>query len=163
MKSFFILVAFLAFFTGCSHKNAFSNFEMDEKQELSANSLQSSKIKLGERVDGVFSAIYLNEVYPKSFNQHEYFYVYLYLKNDTQMHNPNSLNETKLNLKLNGKTPMKIKELERENQFSNLIKIENRWTKYYLVSFEEQGSRISLVLENGQSSSDELIYQKDEQ
>jgi len=163
MKSTFILAVLLITFSGCSHKNAFSNFQMSKEQELSASSFQSSKIKSGEQVDGIFSAIYLNEVYPKSFTQNEYFYIHLYLKEDREMYNPNSLDELKLKVKLNKNLPIKIKELERENQFSNLIKVENRWTKYYLVSFDKQDGNLSLVLENDLSFSDALVYQKDEQ
>jgi len=152
MKSILILTTLMLIFDGCSHKNAFSNFEMTQKQELGASSLQNSKVKEGERVDGIFSAIYLNEVYPKSFNQNEYFYVFYYLKN-----------EENTSLKLNGLAPLKIKKLEKENQFSHLVKVQNRWTQYYLVSFAQQENNISLVFENGQSFSDTLVYQKDEQ
>jgi len=152
MKSILILTTLMLIFGGCSHKNAFSNFEMTQKQELGASSLQNSKVKAGERVDGIFSAIYLNEVYPESFNQNEYFYVFYYLKN-----------EENTSLKLNGLAPLKIKKLEKENQFSHLVKVQNRWTQYYLVSFAQQENNISLVFENGQSFSDALVYQKDEQ
>jgi len=163
MKSILILTTLILIFSGCSHKNAFSNFEMTQKQELSASSLQNSKVKVGERVDGIFSAIYLNEVYPESFNQNEYFYIFYYLKENEKLEKPSSLNEAKLKLKLNGSLPIKVRELERENQFSNLIEVQNRWTQYYLVSFAKQDNNLSLVFENGQSSSDVLIYQKDEQ
>jgi hypothetical protein len=152
MKSILILTTLILIFSGCSHKNAFSNFEMTQKQELGASSLQNSKVKAGERVDGIFSAIYLNEVYPELFNQNEYFYIFYYLKN-----------EENSRVKLNGFLPLKIKKLERENQFSHLIEVQNRWTQYYLVSFDKQDNNLSLVFENGQSSSDTLIYQKDEQ
>ena len=163
MKYFFYLAVFSLLFSGCSSTNAFSNFDMSKKQELSEASLQNSKIRLGEKVDGIISAVYLNEVYPEAYNQNEYFYVYIYLKKDAELENPNSFNESKLKLKLNSQLPVKIEELKRDNRFSDLTSVQNEWNRYYLVSFEKQASKLSLVLENGQSLSDELIYQKDEQ
>ena len=163
MKPILILSTLILIFSGCSHKNAFSNFEMTQKQELSASSLQNSKVRAGERVDGIFSAIYLNEVYPESFKQNEYFYIFYYLKESEDRENSHSLNETNARVKLNGSLPLKVKELKRENQFSNLIEVQNKWTQYYLVSFEKQENTLNLVFENGQSFSDTLVYQKDEQ
>lgn len=163
MKYFFYLMAFSFLFSACSSTNAFSNFKMSKKQELSESSLQNSKIKLGKKVDGIISAVYLNEVYPESYNQNEYFYIYIYLKDDADLEDPNKFNKSKLKLKLNSNLPIKIEELKRENRFSDLISVQNKWNRYYLVSFAEQGNKLSLVLENGQSLSDELIYQKDEQ
>lgn len=163
MKYFFLLTTFVLLFSGCSHNNAFSKFNMTKEQELSISSLQSSKIKLGEKVDGVFSAIYLNEVYPDAFNQNEYFYIYVYLKDKKKMYNPNSLDDIELVLKLNGKTPIKVKQLPNENQFSHLTSTKSKWNRYYLVAFKELGKKLNLVLESGQSSSAVLKYQKDEQ
>ncbi|MBU0720610.1 hypothetical protein KJ877_04660 [bacterium] len=163
MKYFFTSLVLILFFSGCSHQNAFSKFKMDEKQELSASSLQSSKIKSGEDIRGIFSAIYLNEVYPESFNQKEYFFVYLYLKEKKIMHNPNALNDAELTLKLNGRPPIKIKQLPHANRFSHLAFTQSEWNSYYLVAFEEEGKELSLVLESGDSLSDALLYKKDEQ
>ncbi len=164
MKSFFITVNILLMLSGCATKNAFSKFDMTSEQELSASSLQTSKIISGNKVEGVLSAIYLNEIYPKSFNQNEYFFIWLYLKNKKEMYNPNLLDDIDLVLKLNSKLPIKIKQLPHANQFSHLVSMKNRWSNYYLVAFEkEEDKTLSLVLESGQSSSAELRYQKDEQ
>ena len=71
--------------------------------------------------------------------------------------------EANVEVKLNSYLPLEVKELKRENQFSNLVEIQNKWTQYYLVSFEKQVNTLNLVFENGQSFSDTLVYQKDEQ
>ncbi len=164
MKSFLIILTFITLFTGCADKNAFSKFDMTTAQELSASSLQSSKIKSGEQIDGIFSVIYLNEVYPNTYFKNEYFYVYIYLKDKKKMYNPNLLEDVGLTLKLNSQLPIKIKQLPHANKFSNLIATKNEWNRYYLVAFKEQKSKkLSIVLENDQSSSDPLIYQKDKQ
>jgi len=137
---------------------------MTTAQELSASSIQSSKVKSGEHVDGIFTAIYLNEVYPKIYFSNEYFFIYLYLKDKKEMYDPTILEDVKLTLKLNSKLPIKIKQLPADNKFSDLVATKNEWNRYYLVAFEkEEKKQLSIVLENGQSSSDPLIYQKDRQ
>jgi len=163
MKTFFIILTFLTLFTACSSKNAFSEFKMDKDQELSISSLKSSKIisKNGE-VSGVFSAIYLNEVYPKSFKGDEYFFVYLFTKDTKEMYDPLKPTQTDLRLKLNSKLPIKLQKLPQNNRFSHLVETKSNWNRYYLVSFKK-ADKINLVLENGLSSSAVLKYQKDEQ
>jgi len=164
MKSFLIILTFIILFTGCADKNAFSKFDMTTAQELSASSLQSSKVKSGEDVEGIFSAIYLNEVYPNIYFENEYFFVYLYLKEKKEMYDPTLLSDIKLTLKLNSKLPIKIKQLPHANKFSDLVATKSEWNRYYLVAFEnEQKKELSIVLESGRFSSDPLIYQKDKQ
>jgi len=164
MKYILTILTFWLLFMGCADKNAFSKFNMQKDQELSAASLQGSKIKMGENVEGIFSAIYLNKVYPNVYTHNEYFYVYLYLKDEKKMHDTNTLDDIKLTMKLNGRLPIKIKKLDAKNKFSHLASVESEWMRYYLVAFEkEEENAINLVLETDQSSSDVLEYQKDEE
>jgi hypothetical protein len=164
MKYILTILTFSLLFIGCADKNAFSKFNMQVDQELSASSLQESKIKMGENVEGVFSAIYLNDVYPNVYTVNEYFYVYLYLKDKKEMYDTNTLDKIKLTMKLNGNLPVKIKKLDSNNKFSNLASVNSKWRKYYLVAFKrEVKNKINLVLETDQSSSEALTYQKDEE
>lgn len=110
-----------------------------------------------------FSAIYLNEVYPKSFTEDEYFFVYLYLNKKRELHDPNSLDDSDLSLKLNGELPKKLKQLPPKNQFSDLVATTSDWNRYYLVAFSKSGKVLKLVLESDQFYSAELKYQKDQQ
>ena len=162
MIKILISLTILALLAGCSSKNAFTKFKMSKDQELSVSSLLSSKIKSKDgNIDGVVSAIYLNEIYPESYNNNEYFFVYLFLKNKKEMHDPKEFDKLELGLRLNGKLPIKIKQLPHNNKFSHLTFIKSDWNKYYIVAFEKQNkSSINLVLESGQSSSDQLRYQK---
>ncbi len=160
MKIIYSTILFTLLFSGCSGQNAFTKFNMNKQQELSESSLQSSKIKLNKKVYGIFSAIYLNKVNPKSFNQYEYFYAYIYLKESSELHNPNTLDDIKLTLKLNGKTPVKIQELESKNRFSHLSAVESDWNRYYLVAFEPAEENLKLVLHNLGATSTALIYKK---
>ena len=153
MKSFSILSIFLLFFIGCSNKNAFTQFNMNKKQELTVSNLQSSKLltKNGD-VTGIVSVVYLNEVYPSYYSEKEFFFVYMYLKKSK---------DTDLTLTMNGKAPLKLKKLAKVNNFTSLVNVKSDWNKYYLASFAEDGDDLNLVFENDQSSSVVLKYQKD--
>lgn len=154
MKIFLAPLAFVLLFSSCADKTAFSRFEMSNEQELAASSLQSSKIVSGENVDGVFSSIYLNEIYPERFQDEESFYLFLYLKTEKE----------NFNITLNGKAPIKIEKLPHANEFSHLVSIENEWNNYYFVSFKKDSqSELNLQLESGPFSSAVLKYQKDQE
>ncbi|MEN8303952.1 MAG: hypothetical protein ABFQ64_07765 [Campylobacterota bacterium] len=152
MKTFTIILTFLVLISGCASKNAFEQFDMSEKQELSANALQRSKVKHEEKVNGIVSTVYLNFVSPKEYSDGEYFYVYTYLKNKNY----------EFRFLLNGKEPISVKELPPTNEFTELTSINNEWSKYYLVKFPKQGDKLSFVFENGPYSSDILKFEKDE-
>jgi len=152
MKTFTIILIFLVLISGCASKNAFEQFEMSEKQELSANALARSKIKHADKVNGIVSTVYLNFVSPEEYTDGEYFYVYTYLKNKNY----------KFRFLLNDKEPISIEELPRKNAFTELTSIDNEWNRYYLLKFEEQGDKLNFVFENGPYSSDILKFEKDE-
>ncbi len=152
MKTFTIILTFLVLVSGCASRNAFEDFNMSKEQELSANALQRSKIKFEDKVNGIVSVIYLNFVSPQEYNDDEYFYVYAYVKNKNY----------ESRFLLNGKAPVSIKELPSKNDFTNLTLIDNKWSKYYLVRFAQQGDKLNFVFETGPYSSDTLEFEKDE-
>ena len=152
MKTFTIILTFLVLISGCASKNAFERFDMSKKQELSEDALQRSKIKYADKVNGIVSTIYLNFVSPQEYNDGEYFYVYTYLKNKNY----------EFRFLLNDKEPISVEELAKTNAFTELTSIDNEWSRYYLVKFEEQGDKLNFVFENGPYTSDTLKFEKDE-
>lgn len=159
----FIAIFLILLLASCSHKNAYSEFIMDENQELSINALKRVKIVQDKKIIGAFNAIYLNEVYPDIYNGNEYFFVYMYLKDMEQLSNPNTKNKDKLTILLNDNEPMKVKKLQSNNKFYKISGSKNKWNTYYLVSFANEGNKLTLKLENDQSFSVSLAYQKDQQ
>ena len=154
MKYFLITLTFILFFSGCSYQNAFSKFDMTVEEELIAANTQSSKIESKEKIEGVFTAIYLNNVYKESFKEGENFLIAVYMKNS----------EINYNFKLNELTPLKVEKIQKLEEFSEftaLMKTKERWNKYYLVSFEEQETNLRLSIEKESSFSAELLYLKD--
>ena len=152
---YIVLFLILLIYSGCSHKNAFSNFDMDLHQQLSIQNFKRVKLTKNDKIIGTFSAIYLNEIYPDRYNKNEYFFVYIYLK-ETQ-------NIDDYKIQLNKNDSIKIKKLHFNNKFSRLVNERNRWSTYYLVSFKEVGKLINLTLGNDQSVLVSIEYQKDEQ
>ncbi len=151
MKTIYIL-SILFIISGCSSKNAFSNFELSKAQELSLQSFKRVKLISNDQVVGTFSSIYLNEVYPQRFNQSEYFLIYVYMKDS----------EVDYKFKLNSKQLLKIKELEHYNRFTPLTRESSKWSRYYLVSFEQQGNSLNLELHSGSSKLSTINYKKSE-
>jgi hypothetical protein len=166
MKNIFLTFISLAVFTACSSNNAYDRFNLKVDQERSISNMQRAKIIDSKgAIHGMFSAIYLNEVYPESFNDGENFFVYVYLKKDEQMYNPKEYVKSKLNVMLNSKYAVKIEELPRKNRFSHLVQINSTWNKYYLITFlhdKKDKLSLSLTLESEPPSSAVLKYQKAE-
>lgn len=154
MKFPTILLTSLLFLSGCSHQNAFTKFELLQDQEAAIASLQSSKLEYNDKVAGVVSVIYLNEVYPKPYNGEEYFLLSLYLKEG----------EKEIQVQLNNKKPLKIKQLSHTNRLSHLSGTQNVWSRYYLVAFQEQSSdKLSLVLKEGTYTSKNIVFRKNKE
>jgi hypothetical protein len=153
MKTFLIILTFLTIFQGCGEKNAFSRFKLSQKQELGVNSLQSSKLKNGEDVNGVVSVIYLNQTDPDSFKSGEVFYVFTYTKEK----------RSSLKFTLNGKNPsLYVRELTNKNDFTYLTSIDTKWNRYFVVTFAKQGDVLNFQVKNGDFSSSILRFEKDE-
>jgi len=152
MKTFLITILFLTIFTNCSTNNAFSHFNMDQDEAKSEDSFQSSKIFNNKENEGILSIIYLNRVLPEEYNDKEYFYVYLYTKNDTE----------KVNFFLNDIEAIETTKLKPQNKFSDLTSFDGDWQRYYLVIFKKQErSVLKLEAKTLQGSSRKMIFIKD--
>lgn len=54
MNLFYFAFAFILLFSGCSHQNAFSKFNLDKQQELALSSIQSGIVESDGKVEGFF-------------------------------------------------------------------------------------------------------------
>lgn len=96
---------------------------MDKERELALSSLKSSKIvsKNGE-VSGIFSAVYLNEVYPE-FSNKRLFYLFFPTKEEKKSPIYYNYKNGDLKVTLNSKMPIKVEKLSQDNRFSNLVDV----------------------------------------
>lgn len=153
MRYFLFVLSITLFFGGCSEKDAFSRFKLNEKQELGINSIQSSKIQNQGNVVGIVSVVYLNDIYPKRTPKSEVFYVTLYLKDKT---------ETPI-FTLNGKKPsVWIEQLPSDNEYAHLVNEHIAWNKHYIVSFTPQGDTLKFKVTSGTYHSSTIVFKKDE-
>lgn len=162
MRKTVLLLIVLLLLSGCSKKNAFFAFHMEQTQELGASSLQSSKIisKDGE-VKGVFSSIYLNEVYPKEYQGEEHFLILLYLKEHQELYDPQSSTPATLQVTLNKQPPLKVEKLPKEHRFVSLTQRANEWSDCYLVTFETTEQLTLFLQEQNFQAAHTLGYSKE--
>ncbi len=151
MKNFLLITLILALFTGCSSSNAFSRFKLTQRQAESENSILSAKIYSSDTTVGLVSTLYLNQVFPDIYKKDESFYVSLYIKDGVK----------DLHFLLNGEEAIKVKELQKANEFSSLLSSKENWKRYYLVEFSKQGKKLSFVAKTKHYKSDALIYEKE--
>ena len=152
MKYFFMALIITILLQGCSVKNAFSKLEISNEQEKAVENTRSGKMQYGEKVGGIFSVMYLNDIYPSMNRNTNYFYISVYTKDKNE----------DLIILSNGQKPLKIKSLPHNNKFTRLLPMQSEWAKNYLVSFdnnEKEGVNISI--ESGQFSSGQLNYSTD--
>jgi len=151
MKTFLLILTLTITFLGCSHNNAFDRFEITPEQELSEDNIQSTKIKKGDLVKGIMTAVYLNKVHPKLYNNGEYFYISFYVEDQNQS----------LDFFLNEIPAIMVEELERKNEFTELTSFKAEWQKYYLVGFKKQDNVLNISVQSDQFSAESLKFLKD--
>jgi len=153
MKYFLTTLTFLLFFNGCSYNNAYTKFNMSNEEELFASNTQSSKIESENSIDGVFTAIYLNNVYKnrEEYKNSENFLIVVYIKEGSE----------DFTFQLNGNYHLKVEVLASKNRFTKVLKSTKEWETYYLVKFKKQVKELNLLLSGEESSSVVLHYQKE--
>ncbi len=144
---------------------AFDFFKMDERHEKAITNLRTGTIVRSFETEAIISSIYLNNVMKNEYNTTESFYISLYLKDDKRIYfKSNSEQKVGYRVTLNGKSPLRAKELARNDKLRSLMPIQNEWNRYYLVEFEKTSDTIlKLEFENDQLDVVELEYQKDVQ
>ena len=154
MKFFLFALIALIFSSGCATKNAFTKLGLENNQEKAIENTRCAKIISGDVVGGIFSAIYLNNIYENINKEHKVFYISLYIKEKSDS----------FNVTLNNESPIKTQKLPSINEYSDLLPNKNQWIQNYLVIFKSTpDSELNLSIDSGQYSSGLLKYSKDQQ
>lgn len=152
MRISILVSLLLVVFTGCSNKNAFDNLSISKSEELAMENTKSGKIALADKIDGIYTVVYLNSIYKNEFKGKHVFYISLYLKSDADQ----------LRFTLNGMQPAAIKEMKKDNKYAKLLSTSSLWTNNYLVSFEDdKQGKLNFLIDSGQFSSGQLNYSKE--
>ncbi len=142
MKTLFFVFLLLLLF-GCAEKSAYSKFKLFKDQEVAFDNVSLGKITRGQKISGVISALYLNEIYPKKFTK-EAFYIIVYTKDADLL--------SRFEVTLNSNFPVLVTKLPPQNEYSHLLDIRNSWSYYYFVEFTSTKSaslKLSFKLQNG--------------
>ena len=149
MKIFLTAFFAIILLSGCANKNAFSQFNMGTEQEKAIENTISSKMLANNKIGGIFSAIYLNNIYKEMDKNTQKFYISIFMKES----------QDKIEVSLNNEEPIESKKLSNYNKYSSLLPMKNQWTKNYLVTFKSTlDSNLSLSIDSGQFSSGPLKY-----
>jgi len=152
MKYFLIGLATTFLISGCASKNAFSKLNMNQKQEIAVENTRTGKIKNEFEVGGIFSAINLNGVYKKIDSKTIVFYISTYIKDEN----------SDLEITLNGKKALSVKKLPKNNKYTYLSSLKNRWINNFLVTFSiNKKEKINLIIKNDKFTSGILNFPRE--
>ncbi len=139
-------------FGGCADKDAFSKFKLVKDEELAFDNVMFAKVLKENEVYAVASAVHLNAVYPKRYAK-ETFYIIIFAKNKKLLENFSlTLNDTKV---------LSLEKLPPQNEYAHLLRIENKWSSYYLAKFPAQkAGPLSLKITLSNLAQAVLTFQK---
>jgi hypothetical protein len=130
------------FFLGCSSK---SDINANIQQEQAIVSTQKARVEIEDKSTLLLMATYLNNMQKYSDNAADMIvFSYYYSPSSPQT----ELNLDKPTVKLN-KTSIEAVELENSNELLKDVPVNNKWSKYYLVLFQQktQNNTLNLTVE----------------
>lgn len=161
MRFSWIALSSLLLFSGCAKQGTFDLFKIDKTHEHAVEQLRSGAIVLSLETKAIFSSLYLNHTDPATYHEGENFIVSVYFENDDKGYKVRELESNGYSLTLNGKKATLIEPLAEKDPRRALMPVQNNWNRYYFVRFNsEQNSSLVLQLENNQTGSVALNYQK---
>lgn len=161
MRFSWIAISALLAFSGCSQKGAFDLFKMDKTHERAVEQLRSGAIVLSLETKAIFSSLYLNRTDPVHYNEGENFIVSVYFEHDDKSYKVRELESNGYRITLNDKNATLIEPLGEKDPRRAFMPVQNNWNRYYFVKFDsEDNTSLALRLENNQTGSVVLNYQK---
>jgi len=161
MRFSWIALSALLAFSGCAQKGAFDLFKMDEAHERAVEQLRSGTILLSLETKAIISSVYLNKIDSVKYKEGENFLVALYIEKDSTIIKNRDWETYGYTLTLNGKRATAVESLGEKDVRRSLIPLQNSWYRYYIIRFDSAaGDSLALQLENNQTGSVELSYQK---
>lgn len=135
MKQFLLLLSLIFIMSACSNKNsAFRYFDKDEIEASAVRYTKKSDIIKDNQVEISLIATHLNKIDLQLDEKLEQFLVYIHFVNlENQDFNKNGYE-----LLLNGKAPVFIELLEKDDKKFKDLMLKNFWGNYYLVQFNNK-------------------------
>jgi len=153
-----IFATSLWFFSGCG-QSALLMLDKDEKyHETLTHTQKKQLIDTQNATQALLRATYLNPIYPEQYQDRESFFVGIYIQDDHKG-TSGGLNHPLYTLKLNGQPPMETTELEKNDALYKRMPLTERWSRYYLVSFNESNAtKLELTLKKASGESLTFTY-----
>ena len=155
---------------GCSVKENSSLeqlFKKDDIYHISLVHTEKAQLIASLETKALLTATYLNPVFNadncKNFcidiSGGEYFFVGIFITDSEK----NEFNSRGYLLTLNGKKPIKVTKLKKNDPLRYEMPMLNNWSTYYKVKFPTvEGNRLELTFENDRFGKDILTYSRDE-
>ena len=165
-----LLLSTALVFSACSIKensNIAQLFKKDDIYHVSLMNTKKAQLIASLETKALLTATYLNPVFDyieygeSTANRHqeEFFFVGVYIT-DSEVHEFNSRGYI---LMLNGKKPIGIQKLKKDDPLRYQMPMINNWSTYYKVKFPKvEGNNLKLTFENGRFGKDTLTYSKKE-
>ena len=165
-----LLLSSVLLFSACSIKensNIAQLFKKDDIYHISLQNTKKAQLIASLETKALLTATYLNPVFDhiecneacQSNPNEEFFFVGVYIT-DSEV---NEFNSRGYSLKLNGKKPLGIQKLEKDDPLRYQMPMINNWSTYYKVKFPKvKGNDLNLTFENDRFGKDTLTYSKNE-
>ena len=153
MRIFLTTLFIIILSSGCATRNAFSKLDIEKEQEEAIEHTRSGKITYEDKIAGIYSVVFLNNVYEEMDEETNQFYISMYLKNKN----------TDLNITLNQVKPRHFIRLEEENEYSHLLGMKTDWTDNYIVVFENNNTTSPILKIDSDQFSSGLLNFREEQ
>ncbi len=141
MKSLFLTVmTLLVLFGGCSRKTGL--FAPDVLEEKALSATRRGEIYNSLEIKASLVATYLNDVL-KSYrsDKRASFLVSVFIDDDYSDPEKQGLYNPDYALTLNGKKPIEVKLLHKNDDLIKIAPVRNMWSHYYLVTFPKPASK----------------------
>ena len=137
MKLKTILIFALLFFSfGCSQKSSF--LKEDKEQQSAMMYTKKGELYNSLEIKASIVSTYLNPTQAQfKDSKEEVFLISIFIDNDSSNPKFHGIYNPDYTLTLNGKKSKSIKKLEFEDDLIKMAPIRNRWSVYYLVSFDK--------------------------
>jgi len=175
-RTFLFLSVFLIL--GCSgkqdscgvkeHSDFAQLFTKDEIYDKSLKNTHKAQLIASFETKALLTATYLNPVFAKrkckkrfrnQMADAEYFFVGVFITNSKS----SEFNTKGYRLRLNGREPIDIKLLEKDDPLRYEMPMMNNWSTYYKVKFPiVEENELKLIFENDRFGKDILEYSKGE-
>ncbi len=165
-----LLLSSLLIISGCSTIEKNSNnvsqlFTKDDIYHISLINTHKGQLIASLETKALLTATYLNPVYThdncKNFCMNveggEYFFVGVFISNSKS----HRFNKKGYSLTLEGKKPISIKKLDKDDPLRYEMPMVDNWSTYYKVKFPATDKKeFKLIFENDRFGKDELFFSK---